>query len=91
MITIERSDIELGLLEVLYFKKQGDNKYEVGRAQGKDRKTLLSRREFDGVEEITKHESWSYEKEVRLVAKVSALSLGQKSSHKSLLQKVSFR
>ena len=36
---------------------------------------------FSGIEQIAKHQSWSYENEVRLVATVSKLDLVGKASH----------
>ena len=38
-------------------------------------------RAFNGIEQIAKHQSWSYESEVRLVATISKLDLVGKASH----------
>ncbi len=77
---IERKEIDISLLDVLYFKSLGEDEIEIRRSMGDDARVRLTRRAFDVIAEVTKHGSWSYEKEVRLVAKVRKLTLGTKSS-----------
>ena len=79
LLTIDRRDIDLTLSEVLYFKSLKSNEEDrvvVMRSMGSDRQVSISRRALDGIDEITKHTSWSYEQEVRLVALVHKDRLG---------------
>lgn len=62
LLTLSRWDIDLSLSEVLYFKSVGDDDVVVMRSMGNDRQVRISRRALDGIDEIAKHTSWSYER-----------------------------
>ena len=78
--TLPADCIKLSLLEVLYFKEAGHDMLKIKRAVGRDKTACISRRALSGIEEIAKHDSWAYEREVRLVAKVSMLELTGRQS-----------
>ena len=72
--------LDLKLVDVLYFEGREDGAVAVGRPSRKEKWKVLDRRAFNGITEITKHRSWSYEDEVRLVATVSKFDLGGRPS-----------
>lgn len=67
--------IDLKLVDVLYFSGVGsDGRRTVGRA-GRSKKASISAEGLEGITQIAKHEAWSYESEVRLVATINRLDL----------------
>ncbi|WP_165053387.1 MULTISPECIES: hypothetical protein [unclassified Adlercreutzia] len=77
---LDASDMELRLMDVLYFGGgDGDGKMSIGRV-GESGRTRIAREALRGIEPIAKHKSWSYEVEVRLVAAVSKSVLGDEGS-----------
>lgn len=79
-LTLGNPEIDLSLSEVLYFKGNGDD-ITVMRSMGKDQQVRMSLKALRGIDAITKHASWSYEQEVRLVARVDTPLLGGHASH----------
>ena len=53
----------------------------VGRPSIEGGRHVMDGRAFNGIEQIAKHQSWSYENKVRLVATISKLDLVGKASH----------
>lgn len=80
LLTLSRWDMDLSLSEVLYFKSVGYDDVIVMSSMGNYRQVRISRRTLDGIDEIAKHTSWSYEQEVRLVARVRRDLLGGNDS-----------
>lgn len=78
--TLPPEKLNLRLVDVLYFERREDDVVALGRPSRKEKGQVLDCRAFDGIAEITKHRSWSYEEEVRLVATVSRLDLGGRPS-----------
>ena len=76
--TLERKDIDLKLIDVVYFRlKTGDSDaYELKRFADKETWASVSGYAFNGMQAISKHASWSYEREVRLIATVKKEALG---------------
>lgn len=73
--------LRLRLVDVLYFQNQADGNVAVGRSSLKEGRHVMSGRAFNGIGQIAKHQSWSYENEVRLVATIDKLDLVGKVSH----------
>ena len=73
--------LRLRLVDVLYFQNHADGNVTVGRSSLEGGRHVLDGRAFNGIEQIAKHQSWSYENEVRLVATISKLDLAGKESH----------
>ena len=73
--------LRLRLVDVLYFQNHADDNVTVGRSSLEGGRHVLDGRAFNGIEQIAKHQSWSYENEVRLVATISKLDLAGKESH----------
>ena len=73
--TLGASEIDPRLVDVLHFGDTGAEGRRTLERVGDARKATISADAFDGVSQIAKHEAWSYESEVRLVARVSKLSL----------------
>jgi hypothetical protein len=77
-MTLDASQIRFSLMDVLYFSNNGA-RILIERAN-ENKLFHINEEAFRGIEQITKHRSWSYEKEVRLVASVNKQSLGNKAS-----------
>ena len=73
--------LSLRLVDVLYFQNHADGNVTVGRPSLEGGRHVMDGRAFSGKEQIAKHQSWSYENEVRLVATISKLDLVGKASH----------
>lgn len=73
--------LSLRLVDVLYFQNHADGNVTVGRPSLEGGRHVMDGRAFSGIEQIAKHQSWSYENEVRLVATISKLDLVGKASH----------
>ena len=73
--------LSLRLVDVLYFQNHADGNVTVGRPSIEGGRHVMDGRAFNGIEQIAKHQSWSYENEVRLVATISKLDLVGKASH----------
>lgn len=73
--------LSLRLVDVLYFQDHADGNVTVGRPSLEGGRYVMDGRAFNGIEQIAKHQSWSYENEVRLVATISKLDLADKVSH----------
>lgn len=73
--------LSLRLVDVLYFQNHADGNVTVGRPSLEGGRHVMDGRAFNGIEQIAKHQSWSYENEVRLVATISKLDLVGKASH----------
>lgn len=78
---LDAKRITFQLVDILYFsrKEDGTESFKVGRA-GDRYVELSSYRTLDGLQQIIKHKSWSYESEVRLVASVDKLWLAGRDS-----------
>lgn len=72
--------LSLRLVDVLYFQNHADGNVIVGRPSLEGGRYVMDGRAFNGIEQIAKHQSWSYENEVRLVATISKLDLAGKVS-----------
>lgn len=81
IVDLPADRLSLRLVDVLYFQNQADGNVAVGRSSLKEGRHVMSGRAFNGIEQIAKHQSWSYENEVRLVATISKLDLVGKASH----------
>lgn len=80
VLDIDREEIDLKLVDVLYFRTDEDKDEVIVFRIDDDKQVSFSRRELDGIQQVTKHDSWSYEKEVRLVARIDKISLHGKGS-----------
>lgn len=72
--------LRLCLVDILYFQNHADGNVTVGRSSLEGGRHVMSGRAFNGIGQIAKHRSWSYENEVRLVATISRLDLAGKES-----------
>lgn len=78
--TLDANNIDFKLVDVLYFSGIGaDGRFKIERV-GDERKASISAEALGSITQIAKHEAWSYESEVRLVASISKLDLGRKAS-----------
>ncbi|WP_165173973.1 DUF2971 domain-containing protein [Adlercreutzia sp. ZJ242] len=78
---LDASMVDFKLMDVLYFGSgDGGDKEVIITRSGESRQAEIAREAFYGMEQITKHKSWSYEAEVRLVATVGKSALGNKAS-----------
>lgn len=73
--------LSLRLVDVLYFQDHADGNVTVGRPSLEGGRYVMDGRAFNGIGQIAKHQSWSYENEVRLVATISKVDLAGKVSH----------
>lgn len=80
IIKLSLNKMRLDLVDVLYFQSDGGDVFDIGRSSLGSR-SKLDRIALEGIEQIAKHSSWSYENEVRLVAKVDTADLGRRASH----------
>ena len=81
LVELPADRLRLRLVDVLYFQNQADGNVAVGRSSLEGGRHVMSGRAFNGIEQIAKHQSWSYENEVRLVATIDKLDLVGKVSH----------
>lgn len=77
--TLDASEIDFALLDVLYFSSTHDGRVTVERI-GEKRRFGVGEVALTGMSQIVKHAAWSYETEVRLTATVSKLALDNKAS-----------
>ena len=80
-MTLPSGKLDLQLVDVLYFHKKQGNLFSVGRPSRKEKGQVLGREAFDGIKQIMKHQSWSYEEEVRLVATINTDDFENRASH----------
>lgn len=73
--------LNLSLVDVLYFNNEEDGAVMIGRASYRGGRYELKRNVFNGIEQVAKHRSWSYENEVRLVATISKQDLEGRASY----------
>ena len=81
IVELPADRLSLRLVDVLYFQNHADGNVTVGRPSIEGGRHVMDGRAFNGIEQIAKHQSWSYENEVRLVATISKLDLVGKASH----------
>lgn len=81
VVELPADRLSLRLVDVLYFQNHADGNVTVGRPSIEGGRHVMDGRAFNGIEQIAKHQSWSYENEVRLVATISKLDLVGKASH----------
>lgn len=81
IVELPADRLSLRLVDVLYFQNHADGNVTVGRPSIEGGRHVMNCRAFNGIEQIAKHQSWSYENEVRLVATISKLDLVGKASH----------
>ena len=81
IVELPADRLSLSLVDVLYFQNHADGNVTVGRPSIEGGRHVIDGRAFNGIEQIAKHQSWSYENEVRLVATISKLDLVGKASH----------
>ena len=81
IVELPADRLSLRLVDVLYFQNHADGNVTVGRPSIEGGRHVVDGRAFNGIEQIAKHQSWSYENEVRLVATISKLDLVGKASH----------
>lgn len=81
IVELPADRLSLRLVDVLYFQNHADGNVTVGRPSIEGGRHVIDGRAFNGIEQIAKHQSWSYENEVRLVATISKLDLVGKASH----------
>lgn len=81
VVELPADRLSLRLVDVLYFRNHADGNVTVGRPSIEGGRHVMDGRAFNGIEQIAKHQSWSYENEVRLVATISKLDLVGKASH----------
>ncbi|WP_082667336.1 DUF2971 domain-containing protein [Tractidigestivibacter scatoligenes] len=69
---IPRNLLELRLVDILYFRElnNGDDANISVRRIGDSKRVDITRQELESIPQLTKHVAWSYEKEVRLVARI---------------------
>lgn len=72
---LDASAIKFDLIDVIYVSDRANNDKRTVKRWGRG-KYDIGYQAFEGVKWLAKHEAWSYEKEVRLVATVSKLDLG---------------
>lgn len=72
--------LKLCLVDALYFQNHADGTVTVGRPWLEGGRQVVSNRVFNGIGQIAKHQSWSYENEVRLVVTISKCYLEDKTS-----------
>lgn len=81
LVELPADRLELRLVDILYFQNHADGNVTVGRSSLEGGRHVIGGEAFNGIEQIAKHQSWSYENEVRLVATISKLDLVGKASH----------
>lgn len=81
IVELTADRLSLRLVDVFYFQNHADGNVTVGRPSIEGGRHVMDGRAFNGIEQIAKHQSWSYENEVRLVATISKLDLVGKASH----------
>lgn len=75
LMTLPAEKLHIELVDVLYFEDKPDGSVSIGRPSRKEKSQTLKREAFNGIGQIAKHQSWSYENEVRLVATIDKLDL----------------
>lgn len=80
LIELPADRLKLRLVDVLYFQNHDDGSVIVGRPSIEGGRHVMSDWAFSGIGQIAKHQSWSYENEVRLVATISKLDLVGRAS-----------
>lgn len=69
------SKLQLQLVDVLYFQNNADGRTTIGRSSLEGGRCVLDSQAFNGISQTAKHQSWSYENEVRLVGTVDKIDL----------------
>lgn len=80
LMKLPSDKLRLQLVDILYFQNRVDGAVAIGRPSMEGGRCVLDGRAFNGISQIAKHQSWSYESEVRLVATVSKLDLAGRAS-----------
>lgn len=79
-------DVDFQLVDVLYFDVDQSRGSVTIERVGEDRKVKMSADAFQGIQQVAKHKAWSYEAEVRLIARVNKRMLGGKASKVSAIR-----
>ena len=78
--SLDANKVKIDLFDVVYFKKADGQGEQFCLSLPFEPQATVSKLIFDNFGPFTKHESWSYEQEVRLIATVDKISLGNRAS-----------
>lgn len=76
VLQLDASKVDIKLVDVVYLDSLNDAQGSLSRA-GEKKKVPVMRKTFEGIAQISKHASWSYETETRMVSSVSRLDFGE--------------
>lgn len=80
VMTLDAGAIDFRLIDVLYFGVARDDGRRTVERIGDKNKASISADNLESISQIAKHEAWSYETEVRLVAAIDKLTLAGNAS-----------